>query len=336
MSYQVPDQHGRRFVVTGANSGTGKEAAKRLAAAGAEVVLAVRSIEKGEAAVAELRSAVPEARVEVRRLDLADLASVREFAAGIVDDGRPLHALVNNAGVMVPPKRLDHRGRVRAAARHQLPRPVRADEPPPAGAARDAGRPGRDHVERHGELRPDRLRGSRLDLPPLLAQPRVRPVEARRPAARAMARGRRGRARLGPAEHDRAPRLHPDEPADRRPQPRPGRSAAGARPPHDPPVPGRRDGAEPLLFAATSPGGRAGRLLRPEPMGARRPDAQGRPSRGPRARWRWPSGCGRRRSASPAPPSPHASPPEGSGQPAARRTSSAIRCSTSGVSSVSA
>ena len=106
MSYQVPDEHGRRFVVTGANSGTGKEAARRLAVAGAEVVLAVRSTEKGDAAAAELRNAVPDARVEVRRLDLADLASVREFAAGIVADGRPLHALVNNAGVMVPPKRL--------------------------------------------------------------------------------------------------------------------------------------------------------------------------------------------------------------------------------------
>ena len=106
MSYQVPDQRGRRFIVTGANSGTGEETAKRLAAAGAEVLLAVRTVGKGEAAAGRIRAATPGARLEVRRLDLADLASVREFADGVVADGRPLHALVNNAGVMVPPKRM--------------------------------------------------------------------------------------------------------------------------------------------------------------------------------------------------------------------------------------
>ena len=105
MSYHVPDQHGRRFVVTGANSGTGKEAATRLAASGAEVVLAVRTPEKGEVAAAEIRALVPDARLEVRRLDLADLTSVRTFAAGIAEDG--LHGLVNNAGVMVPPARIE-------------------------------------------------------------------------------------------------------------------------------------------------------------------------------------------------------------------------------------
>ena len=105
MAYDVPSQDGRRFVVTGANSGTGREAARRLAAAGAEVVLAVRSPERGEVAAAAIVAAVPGARVEVRRLDLADLASVRAFAASVVEDGRGLHALVNNAGVMVPPSR---------------------------------------------------------------------------------------------------------------------------------------------------------------------------------------------------------------------------------------
>ncbi|MBW4041329.1 MAG: SDR family oxidoreductase [Acidobacteria bacterium] len=105
MHFQVPQQVGRRFVVTGANSGTGKETAKRLAAAGADVLLAVRTVGKGEDAAAEIRDAVPGARIEVRRLDLADLASVREFAHGVATDGRPLHALVNNAGVMVPPRR---------------------------------------------------------------------------------------------------------------------------------------------------------------------------------------------------------------------------------------
>jgi NAD(P)-dependent dehydrogenase (short-subunit alcohol dehydrogenase family) len=103
--YEVPDQTGRLAVVTGANSGTGKEAAGRLAAAGARVVLAVRTIAKGEAAKAEILAAHPHARLEVRRLDLADLASVQDFADGLVAEGAPVDLLVNNAGVMTPPTR---------------------------------------------------------------------------------------------------------------------------------------------------------------------------------------------------------------------------------------
>lgn len=88
-------QDGRRFVVTGASSGLGLETARALAAAGAEVVLAVRSTEKGEAAARSMTG-----RVEVRRLDVADLASVREFAEVI----GPIDVLVNNAGVMAVPR----------------------------------------------------------------------------------------------------------------------------------------------------------------------------------------------------------------------------------------
>jgi NAD(P)-dependent dehydrogenase (short-subunit alcohol dehydrogenase family) len=105
--YHVPDQHGKLAVVTGANSGTGKEIAKRLAAAGAQVVLAVRTPAKGEQARAEILAEHPSAKLEVRRLDLADLGSVREFADDLIADGRPLDQLVNNAGVMTPPRRLE-------------------------------------------------------------------------------------------------------------------------------------------------------------------------------------------------------------------------------------
>jgi len=107
MYYEVPAQNGRRYVVTGANSGTGRESARRLARAGAEVVLAVRSVEKGEEARSAILAEAPGARLEVRRLDLADLASVREFAASIAADGAPLGGLVNNAGVMIPPQRYE-------------------------------------------------------------------------------------------------------------------------------------------------------------------------------------------------------------------------------------
>ena len=78
--YTVPDQTGKRVIVTGANSGTGKEAARRLAAAGAHVIMAVRTMAKGEQARAEILARHPGARLEVRRIDLADLASVRSSA----------------------------------------------------------------------------------------------------------------------------------------------------------------------------------------------------------------------------------------------------------------
>ncbi|WP_374971261.1 SDR family oxidoreductase [Terrabacter sp. BE26] len=104
---QLSDLSGRHVVVTGSNSGTGREAARRLAAAGADVVVAVRSTDKGDAARAEILAADPDASVTVRRLDLADLASVRAFAGQLLEEGRPIDVLVNNAGVMAPPRRFE-------------------------------------------------------------------------------------------------------------------------------------------------------------------------------------------------------------------------------------
>jgi NAD(P)-dependent dehydrogenase (short-subunit alcohol dehydrogenase family) len=86
---------GRTVIVTGANSGIGKAAAKALAAHNARVVLAVRNTDKGHEAAAEMPGTS-----EVRRLDLASLDSVREFAAGW--DGE-IDLLINNAGIMIPP-----------------------------------------------------------------------------------------------------------------------------------------------------------------------------------------------------------------------------------------
>jgi NAD(P)-dependent dehydrogenase (short-subunit alcohol dehydrogenase family) len=86
---------GRTVIVTGANSGIGRAAAAALSSAGARVVLAVRSTEKGRDAAAKMTG-----QTEVRRLDLADLASVREFAS---DWDGEIDLLINNAGVMVPP-----------------------------------------------------------------------------------------------------------------------------------------------------------------------------------------------------------------------------------------
>ena len=96
---QIPDQSGRTFVVTGANSGLGLVSARELARAGGHVVLTARTEAKGEEAEVAIRSVLPDARVEWRVLDLADLGSVREFAAGI----ERVDVLLNNAGVMMPP-----------------------------------------------------------------------------------------------------------------------------------------------------------------------------------------------------------------------------------------
>ncbi|MET8033974.1 SDR family oxidoreductase [Streptomyces sp. NPDC005345] len=104
--YTVPDRTGKLVVVTGANSGTGKEATRRLAAAGAHVIMAVRTVAKGEQARAEILARHPQARLDVRHVDLADLATVEAFADGILAEGTPLDLLVNNAGVMAPPTRM--------------------------------------------------------------------------------------------------------------------------------------------------------------------------------------------------------------------------------------
>ncbi|MCO7221749.1 oxidoreductase [Klenkia sp. PcliD-1-E] len=92
----IPPQAGRTAVVTGANSGLGLATARALAAAGAHVVLAVRDTGRGEAAARSITG-----DVEVRRLDLADLSSVREFAGSWTGD---LDLLVNNAGIMMVPQ----------------------------------------------------------------------------------------------------------------------------------------------------------------------------------------------------------------------------------------
>ena len=97
----IPDQTGRLAVVTGATGGLGLETARALVGAGAEVVVAARDGAKGEAAVRALG-----ARTRFERLDLADLASVADFAARLEAQGRPLDLLVNNAGVMAPPDRV--------------------------------------------------------------------------------------------------------------------------------------------------------------------------------------------------------------------------------------
>ena len=102
---QIPSLRGLRAVVTGANIGLGFQTARELARAGAQVILACRSLERGNTAAAAIRSEQPSAEVFVSELDLASLASVRSFAAEALSSGGALDILVNNAGVMALPKR---------------------------------------------------------------------------------------------------------------------------------------------------------------------------------------------------------------------------------------
>jgi NAD(P)-dependent dehydrogenase (short-subunit alcohol dehydrogenase family) len=98
-------QKGKRVIVTGANGGIGWHTALELARAGAEVTITARSEAKADDAAVRIRREVPDARLKTAILDLADLATVRAFAAGELADPRPIDTLVNNAGVMALPKR---------------------------------------------------------------------------------------------------------------------------------------------------------------------------------------------------------------------------------------
>jgi NAD(P)-dependent dehydrogenase (short-subunit alcohol dehydrogenase family) len=101
----IQDQSGRNAVVTGANSGLGLVTARELARAGAAVVMACRNLDKGHAAVEQVRTAVPGAQLQLEELDLASLASVRAFAERYMATHDGLDLLINNAGVMAPPRR---------------------------------------------------------------------------------------------------------------------------------------------------------------------------------------------------------------------------------------
>ncbi len=100
----VPDQSGRIAIVTGANSGLGFDTARVLAAHGAKVVLAVRNTDKGNAAAARILGLAPRADIAVQELDLGSLASVHAAAEALAKTYPRIDLLINNAGVMYPPK----------------------------------------------------------------------------------------------------------------------------------------------------------------------------------------------------------------------------------------
>jgi NAD(P)-dependent dehydrogenase (short-subunit alcohol dehydrogenase family) len=105
LTLTVPDLSGSLAVVTGANSGLGFGLTRRLAMAGADVVMAIRNRAKGEAAIDTLRADVPGAKLTIKHLDLCSLNSVAALGEELTAEGRPVDVLINNAGVMTPPRR---------------------------------------------------------------------------------------------------------------------------------------------------------------------------------------------------------------------------------------
>jgi NAD(P)-dependent dehydrogenase (short-subunit alcohol dehydrogenase family) len=100
----IPDQTGRTAVITGANTGLGYETAAALAAKGANVVLAVRNLDKGKDAARRIEGSTPGARVTLQQLDLTSLDSINAAAGELRDKYDTIDLLINNAGVMWTPK----------------------------------------------------------------------------------------------------------------------------------------------------------------------------------------------------------------------------------------
>jgi NAD(P)-dependent dehydrogenase (short-subunit alcohol dehydrogenase family) len=159
----IPDQSGRVAIVTGANSGLGLATARELARAGATVVMACRDEAKGERAAASVRAGVPNAALEVAALDLADLASVRSFAAQAAGAHERIDLLINNAGIMAAPRRMtkdgfesqfgtNHLGHF-ALTGLMLPALLKAPAPRVVTVS--------SHLHRRGTMRFDDLQGER-------------------------------------------------------------------------------------------------------------------------------------------------------------------------------
>ncbi len=107
---EVPSLEGKKFVITGANSGIGFETARACATHGAHIILACRDEEKGERAIAQLKQSQIRGEVENMKLDLNSLSSIREFSNNLLDHYENIDGLVNNAGIMMNPYQLTEDG----------------------------------------------------------------------------------------------------------------------------------------------------------------------------------------------------------------------------------
>ena len=107
---EVPSLAGKKFVITGANSGIGFETARACATHGAHIILACRDEKKGERAIAQLKQSQIRGVLENMKLDLNSLSSIREFSNNLLDRYENIDGLVNNAGIMMNPYQLTEDG----------------------------------------------------------------------------------------------------------------------------------------------------------------------------------------------------------------------------------
>ena len=154
----IPFQQGKLAVITGANSGIGYETALELARSGADVILAGRSEAKNLEAIQRILRHVPAAKVRFGKADLSSLTSIEQFAGSLLREERPIDLLINNAGVMMPPKRLttfdgfelqfgtNHLGHFALTA-HLLPLLLRAPSPRIVNVSSLAHRSGSIHFD---------------------------------------------------------------------------------------------------------------------------------------------------------------------------------------------
>ena len=202
---RIPDQGGRTAIVTGANSGLGLITALELARAGAQVVLACRNLGKGEAARRQIEASVPGAPVELEELDLSSLDSVRAFAERFRGGHDGLDLLINNAGVMAPPRQQTADGFELQFGTNHLGHFALTGLLIGCLEGRDDARV----VTLSSTMPPhraDRVRQSQRRAP-VLPLARLRPVEARQPAVRARARAAAASCGLEHQEHGRPSRL---------------------------------------------------------------------------------------------------------------------------------
>nr|BFE86407.1 oxidoreductase [Planobispora longispora] len=211
---RIPDQTGRTFIVTGANSGLGYSTARELARRGAHVIMAVRNEAKGQQAIKEIEaSAGRPVSLELRRVDLADLDSVRTFAEALRADGAGVDVLINNAGVMMPPRSLSPQGHESQFAANHLGHFALTGLLLDVIAA--AGTPGGHGQLDHAQAREDPLR--RPDRGALLLARRLLlAVEVRQHPLRAGAGPPVEGRRITGAQPAGAPRLLRHQPADHR------------------------------------------------------------------------------------------------------------------------
>lgn len=104
---KIPQRNDGLAIITGSTEGIGYEDALALSTAGWEVIIMGRNAQKGADVIAKIRQSNPKAKVHFEQIDLADLSSIKAFASKMIAKGEPINLLINNAGVMTPPNRLE-------------------------------------------------------------------------------------------------------------------------------------------------------------------------------------------------------------------------------------